>query len=248
MVRHSRWVALGFFSTLALAVPAAQAVAAPAATAAPARFEVTSIRAVRPSLVATLAALQKNDIAGAKAAFAGYGTGWVGIEVYINTRSKDLYNALELTLEAKINKELAAPTPDVPMLTADVQAIIAKYDEAIALVSSSPPLAPVYDDIAKLRIVRAPLRAVNPAMKAGDFATARANYKKFDDNWDSIEDLIKARSLDAYVAIEKDMIQIEQALAPATPDANQVATLLGDLTMQYNAALMGIMAEARAHG
>ena len=44
------------------------------------------------------------------------------------------------------------------------------------------------------------------------------------------------------------MIQIEQALAPATPDANQVATLLGDLTMQYNAALMGIMAEARAHG
>jgi hypothetical protein len=248
MSAHARRIAIGFFGALALAAPVVQASAAPATAAGPARFEVTSIRAVRPTLVATLEALKKNDIAGAKAAFAGYGSGWVGIEVYINTRSKDLYNALELTLEAKINKELAAPTPDIPMLIADVQAIIAKYDEAIALASTSPPLSPVYDDIAHLRMVRTPLRAINPAIKAGDYAKARSAWKAFDDNWDSIEDLIKAKSPDAYVAIEKDMIQIEQALMPAAPDATQVATLLGDLTMNYNAQVTAIMTEARAHG
>jgi hypothetical protein len=44
------------------------------------------------------------------------------------------------------------------------------------------------------------------------------------------------------------MIQIEQALMPAAPDATQVATLLGDLTMNYNAQVTAIMTEARAHG
>jgi hypothetical protein len=72
-------IVLGLLTTLPLVGSAAQAPAAKAhATKAPAkpaagktteRFEVTSIKAVRPTLVRTVAALQKQDAKAAKAAF-----------------------------------------------------------------------------------------------------------------------------------------------------------------------------------
>ena len=64
----------------------------------PDRFEVASLKAVRPTLVNTIAALQKKDIGAAKAAFEAYDSAWNGIEVYINTRNPELYKELELNL------------------------------------------------------------------------------------------------------------------------------------------------------
>ena len=92
--------------------------------------------------------------------------------------------------------------------------MLAKYDDAIKMVASAQPLNAGYDDVARLRIVRAPLREVVPDLKDGKIAEARKSYEAFDSKWDSIEDLVKARSEDGYVAIEKAMIQIEQALMP----------------------------------
>ena len=83
----------------------------------------------------------------------------------------------------------------------DAQAILVKYDEAIDMVSKAAPLNPLYDDIARLRIVRAHLREVVPALKAGNFGKARKSFADFDADWDSIEDMIKNRSKDDYVAI-----------------------------------------------
>ena len=77
--------------------------------------------------------------------------------------------------------------------------------------------------------MRAHLREVPPALKAGKFDKARKSFKAFDDNWDSIEDLIKARSADAYVAIEKGMIEIEQALMPEKPDVAKATALVNDV-------------------
>jgi len=62
-------------------------------------------------------------------------------------------------------------------------------------------------------------------LKAGNIAKARKSYEAFDAGWDPIEDLIKARSADAYVAVEKGMIQIEQALMADKPDVTQVDRL-----------------------
>ena len=89
-----------------------------------------------------------------------------------------------------------------------------------------PPLNSFYDDVARLRIVRAHLREVPPALKAGDFAKARKSFQAFDDNWDSIEDLIKARNADTYVAIEKNMIENEKALKP---DVAQVTVMVNEV-------------------
>src|ERR1044072_3279396 len=59
------------------------------------RFEVTSIKAVRPTLVDTIAALKAGDVARAKSAFEAYDPAWNGIQVYVNVRSKAMYQTLE---------------------------------------------------------------------------------------------------------------------------------------------------------
>src|SRR4029078_5538534 len=124
--------AFGIGASLATTVFAGQAPAARPATAE--RFEVTSIKAVRPTLVRTVDALKKGDTAAAEEAFEAYDTGWNGIEVYINTRDRDMYNELEKNYQTKIEEGLKAPNPDVAALIADTQAMLAKYDQAIAMV------------------------------------------------------------------------------------------------------------------
>jgi hypothetical protein len=210
------------------------------------RFEVSSIKAVRPILVATLSANQQGDVARAKETFDAYDSAWNGIEVYINVRSKALYEVLELDLQAKITKALDAPTRDLAQLASDAQAMLAKFDEVIDLVTNAPPLNPIYHDIARLRIVRAHLREVNPALKAGNLAKARKSFEAFDDMWFDIEDFVRAQSLDAYIAIERGMLQIEEALMPEMPDIARVQTLVAGVMSQYNAVVTGVQRQARA--
>jgi hypothetical protein len=238
MMQRARRISLGLFTILAIAGFSGQAPAADS-------FEVSSIKAVKPTLLATADAVKKGDVAKAKEAFEDYDSAWNGIEVYINTRSKPMYDKIELDLQARITKALDAPQPDLPKIGADLQEMIGKYDEAITMVSSGAPLNPLFDDVARLRMERSHLRQVAPALKAGNLAKARKSYEAFDSGWDPIEDLIKARSEDAYVAIEKGMIQIEQALMPEKPDVAQVTSLVAAVTAQYNAALALVVKEAR---
>ena len=209
------------------------------------RFEVKSIKAARPTLVDTVNALQQRDVARARAAFEAYDSAWNGIEVYINVRSRDAYGVLEHGFQARINKGLEASAPDTAALLTEAQGMLAKFDETVAMVEKATPLNPLYDDVARLRIVRAHLREVPPALKAGNAEKARKSFTAFDDNWDSIEDLIKAKSAESYVAIEKAMIEIEQALMSDPPDAAKVNALVNDIMTRYNAALAEVVKDAR---
>jgi hypothetical protein len=210
------------------------------------RFEVASIKAVRPALVDTIAALQKGDAAAAKAAFEAYDSLWNGIEMYVNTRSKDMYDNLEHGFQARIEKGLGAPNPDVAAMLSEAKAMLVKYDEAVDFVAKSPPLNPLYDDIARLRIVRAHLREVVPALKAGNFDKARKSFSAFDSTWDSIEDMVKAQSADDYVAIEKGMIEIEKALMPEKPDVAAATALVNAVMAKYNVTVAALVKEARS--
>jgi hypothetical protein len=241
--RRGRRVASGIAAMLVAVVVAGLPGRAPAADSE--RFEVTSIKAVRPTLADTVVALEQRDVARARAAFDAYDSAWNGIEVYISTRSKEMYDVIEHEYQQKVGKALEAAQPDTAAALADAKIMLAKFDEAIGLVSKAPPLNPLYDDVARLRIVRAHLREVVPALKAGNVANARKSFDAFDSSWDSIEDLIKARSSDNYVAIEKGMIQIEQALMPEKPDAAKVSGLVNDVMAKYNASLAEVMKEAR---
>ena len=245
MLKVARLLCVGLLS-VGTDVYAGQTSAPAARATGSERFEISSIKAVRPRLVNTIAALKKGDIAGANAAFDAYDSGWNGIEVYINARNRDLYGELERTYQAKIAEGLNAPKPDTTALLAQAQAMLGKYDEAISLVAKAPPLNPLFDDVARLRIVRANLREVNPALKAGQVAKARQSFATFNDKWDSIEDLIKARSREAYDEIEKGMIQIERALMPDKPDVNEAISLVSSVMDKYNAVLADITKDARA--
>src|SRR5499426_985616 len=240
MIQKLCRIGFAIITTLALASNASQALAQAE------RFEINSIKAIRPTLVNTIAALQAGDVARARAAFEAYDSAWNGIEVYVNVRSKAMYQTLEHEFQARITKALDAPNPNVATLLADVQAMLAKFDEAVALIAPMPPLNSLYDEVARLRIVRAHLREVPPALKAGNFAKARKSFQAFDDNWDSIEDLIKARNAASYVAIEKGMIGIEKALKPDKPDVAQITGMINEVMRLYNEALAEIVKDARA--
>jgi hypothetical protein len=216
----------------------------PAATAD--RFEVSSVRAVRPTLVKTIAALQRQNAAEAKEAFEAFDSAWNGIEVYINTRNPDMYSAIETNYESRIMQGLNSASPNVSALLPDAQAMLAKFDEAVSLVEQGVPLNRFYDDVARLRIVRAHLREVNPELKAGNIDKARQSFGAFNDSWDSIEDLVKARSREAYDAIEKALIEIERALMPAKPDVEQVSALVTAVADRYNAVVAQVMKDARS--
>ena len=209
------------------------------------RFEVTSIKAVRPTLVNTVNALQKGNARGAKEAFGEYDSAWNGIEVYINTRSPEMYNALEREMQAKLTAGLSEATPNVTDLLPLAKAMLAKFDEAIAMVATAAPLNPLFDDVARLRIVRAHLREVNPALKAGDLAKARKSYAQFDRKWDSIENLVKGRDIKAYNTIEEGMTNVGLALKPAMPDVAKAQTLVSGVMDEYNKIVAEVTKEAR---
>jgi hypothetical protein len=232
---------LGFVLILAFICYARPAPAADAES-----FEISSIKAVRPTLTDTISALQERDLARAKVAFEAYDSGWNGIETYINVRSKAMYDELELKLQARIIKGMEAPNPDFAALLADAQTMLAKYDETIAMVANAPPLNPLYDDIARLRIVRAHLREVIPALKAGNITKARKSFDAFDDTWFEIEDFVRWRSLDAFVAIEKGEDDLEQAFMGEKPDVVELTALVNGVMTQYNSVVVELLREARS--
>lgn len=223
----------------------------PGASASPAagqeRFELTSVRAVRPTLVNTIAALKKGDLAEAKSDFEAYDSAWNGIEGYINARDKNMYTELEQTFQAKIAKGLSSPAPDRPSLIIDTESMLARFDDAIAMVEYGQPLNPLYDDVARLRMVRANLRSVTLALRTGDVAKARKSFAAFQDKWSSVDALIKARSADSYGDIEKGVTQINQALMADKPDVDQLNALVKGVTDKYNIVVTDVTKDARGH-
>jgi hypothetical protein len=233
-----RRVGLCLLAVLAIASQVGHASAADAE-----RLEIVKVKAVRPALVEIVAALEKGDVAGARAAIFAYNSLFNGVEVYIGTHSRDAEHALE-GIQAKIEKALSAPNPDAPAVLEDAKAILAKYDETIDIVVKAPPLNPLYDDIARLRIVRAHLREVVPALAAGDVEKARKSFAAFHGSWDSVESLFKARSADDHAAIEKGMIEIGKLLE--TPDAAGATAAVKDVLAKYQGTHAALLKEARA--
>jgi hypothetical protein len=91
------------------------------------------------------------------------------------------------------------------------------------------------------------LRDVTPALKAGNLAKARKSFEAFEDGWFNIEDFVRAQSLDAYVAIEGGMVQIEQALLMSDqPDVAAVTGLVGGVMTQYNGVVTEVQKQARS--
>ena len=209
-------------------------------------FEVSSLKAVRPTLEKTIAALEKKDIAGAKAAFEAYDAAWNGVEVYINRRYMDRYNEIEHGFQDRITKGLESASPDAATLAPDAKAMLAKYDETIAMIEKAPPLSPLYDDVARMRITRAPLRDVAPALKAGNIAKARASFGEFHNRWEPMEPLVEKRSHEKFEAIEQAVHNIMGAFQQEKPNVEQLTKMVNEMSLNYNLVLAELAKEAQA--
>jgi len=240
-MRHFK---ISFVVMAMLLVPLA-ASAGQARAGGAARFEVASLRGVRPILVKTIGDLEKKNAAAAKADMDDYDSAWNGVEVYVSTRSMDLYNEIEHHYQTAVTDALSKPNPDTAAILADAKAMLAKYDDMLALVEKSMPLNRLYDDVARLRIERAHLREVTPALKAGNLAKAKKSFDAFNDNWDNIEELVKERSRESYDTIEKGMVTIERQLMPAKPDTDAVTATVAEVMTEYNKIVTQITREAR---
>src|SRR5205823_2965892 len=137
-------------------------------------------------------ALQQGDIAAARAAFEAYNGDWNGVEVYVNYRSRALYGEIEAHYEADIADALGKASPDPAQIIPMLQTMVAQYDEAIKLSDTGPALTTLFDDVAVVRTVRAPLRGVSPALKAGDVAKAKSGFAAFKSRWTEAQPLIEA--------------------------------------------------------
>ena len=222
------------------------AVAMKAQPAAPPRREVTVIKGVRPNLVNTIDALKKGDVAGAKKAFAEYDAAWNGVEVYINYRSPQLYADLETDLQAKIQKALDDPLSKAEDITPLVEQELAKWDEAIALVSSGPEISPLFDDVTTLRTLRAAtIRRAGPLLTAGDVATAKPLLQAFPNGWANVKGIVQARSVDAVTQTEDALAAVSAALQKDNPDAKELAALVARLTNRFNYGLSFVNGAAR---
>lgn len=72
------------------------------------------------------------------------------------------------------------------------------------------------------------------AVEAGDFAKAKTDFDKFEDNWKQVEDGIKAKSADSYKAIEDSLDRVTGQLKGSQPDKGIVLTELQSLENNIN--------------
>lgn len=156
-----------------------------------------------------------------------------------------MYNELEKNYQTKLEEGLTAPKPDVAVLLSNAQAMLTKYDEAIAMVEKAAPLNPLYDDVARVRTARSPLRYINPAMKEGNVAKARNAFAAFRGNWPGIRDFVKMRSADAYDSVEKGIADPDAALKSPQPPADQVTALVNAMMGKIIGVAFALTTDAR---
>jgi hypothetical protein len=199
----------------------------------------------RKRLEDTYVALQKSDIPAAQSAFEAYNGEWNGVEVYVNVRSRALYGEIETHYEADIAKALEAPNPDPAQILPLLTGMVTQYDEAIKLSDSGPALSPLFEDVATIRIVRAPLRTVSPALKAGSLAKAQAGFAAFKSRWPEVQPLFQARSPEAAQETVTALAQADAAMSAATVNPATAGPQVDALSERFNYGLNLVNTAAR---
>jgi high-affinity iron transporter len=230
--------------TAAPAVPVAT-VLPPAPVLTNARDESRLVAAPRVHLEQAASAVQNNDLARARSAMDAYSADWNGIEVYVNFRSRDLYGEIESHYEADVDSALNAPDPDPAQILPLLQGMVAKYDEAIRLSDSGQTLSPMFDDLATLRTVRAPLRTVGAALQAGDTDRASTAFAEFTSRWPTAQPLF-ARY--APAALDRTTVALDQTSAAMVTPSRDAAPAVAALLASYNDGVTIVNDAARAAG
>jgi high-affinity iron transporter len=206
------------------------------------RAEAKLVAGPRRRLEELAAALQRNDLAGARAALDAYDSEWNGIEVYVNFRSRELYGEIESHYQSDIAAALQSPQAEPKQIWPMVQAMVVEYDEAIKLSDSGPPISPLFDDLATVRTARAPLREVGPALRAGDTARAAARFAEFKRRWPSAAPLLSAETVPG---ITQALETADGVMRVENIDPSVAGPAVDSLLAQYNLGVNVLNAAAR---
>ncbi|MCU1496380.1 MAG: hypothetical protein JWM47_333, partial [Acidimicrobiales bacterium] len=207
-------------------------------------FEVATVRAVKPTIAATIAALQEGDLTGARQAEQDYNILWHGVEVYLNFRSKPTYDVLEGDIQNRLETELAKPAASATVALGIAKELGAKYDEVIALIEAGKPIGPLFDDVQVFRQNRAYVaQGVVAELNASHAARARRFWATFMTGYPGTRALATARNtaraadLDAAVqAAAPKFADATTSIADLKPLASAVNTKIGTNLSLLNAA------------
>jgi hypothetical protein len=197
--------------------------------------EVRLVKTARVPLANTVAALEKGDVAGAKAAFAPYNGIWNGVEGYVVFRSRPLYEDIERNWEAKITEAFGTPQPNASEILSMARSMLASYDKAIEVSQSGPSISPIFDEVADLRVARAPLREVPAALSANDLSRAKGSFASFAQNWSgAVADESRARSAGTQTEIEQAITAVNAAWQQSGANASTLTPLVATVTNRVN--------------
>lgn len=219
--------------------------AAPAAPAAAETKEAELVALPRPHIDDLTAALGAGDLQASLDALEAYDANWNGVEVYVNVRSLSSYLKVEADLQVSIEEGLAADAPDFPALKAMSEELAARYDDVIAISQAGPPLSPLFDDLATLRLIRAELRITNAALEDGNVEKAAEHFATFADGFNDAYPLIKARNEDYAENAEHAIDDAVAAFAKAGVTAEELAPLTAKALSTYNLGVGLVNAAAR---
>ena len=74
------------------------------------------------------------------------------------------------------------------------------------------------------------------SVEAGNFAQAKTDFDKFEDNWKPIEDGFKDKSKDSYSAIEDSSDQVKNELKGSQPNKAKILAALQTMETSINKA------------
>lgn len=100
--------------------------------------------------------------------------------------------------------------------------------------AASPVSAPAATTSGTYSGVLGVVTKTKTAINAGDFAKANTEFSQFEDNWEKVEDGIKAKSDKSYKAIEDSADNVEKALKQSKPDKQKVLTELNSIETSLN--------------
>jgi high-affinity iron transporter len=209
------------------------------------RKEISLVAGPRRRLEELAAALQKGDIAAARGALEAYDAEWNGVEVYVNVRSRALYGEIETHYQADISTALEGQKPDAGQILPLVKSMVEQYDEAIKLCDAGPPLSPLFDDLATMRTVRAPLRGVSPALTSGEASKASQGFADFKARWPQAQAVLTARSADALQEASTTLAAADKVMSAPALNAAEAAPVVDALLERFNYGVNLLNAAAR---
>lgn len=169
-------------------------------------------------------AVAAKDAKAAKTAGINYEVAWQGAEVYLNHRSIVVYTDLEPNNQFVLEDLQEEANPDWAKACTIVKRMGRDLETAMYLSSSGPRLPKAFDDLAKVRHVRAYLNQARDALTAGDLPTAKTWIAKFNAGWPSVTQYINSRSTTAVSEINALYQPVADAIAAPGATAASVNT------------------------